>query len=143
MASLDSVPDESNQASFVRWVDRYLLSDGSISCAALDIYAARCGVVHAFSADSKLHRDGRANRICYAWGIAKAEDLKRASAALGYQDLSLHIDDLVIAFRRAVANHLDMIESDALARERFDNAIGMWFSNLNRRNMDDFLKIVG
>src|SRR6266702_6028978 len=97
MASLDALPNEANQASFVRWVDRYLSIN---DCTPLDIYAARCGIVHTFAADSRLARDGKAKKIAYAWGTGKVEKLKLASLALGRQDWQcLHIGELVIAFR--------------------------------------------
>jgi hypothetical protein len=141
MASLDALPSESNQASFVRWVDRYLSIN---DCTPLDIYAARCGIVHTFAADSRLARDGRAKKIAYAWGTAKVEKLKRASVALGRQDWQcLHIGELVTAFKQAIAEHCDHIQSDALAMERFKKAAGIWFTNLDGEKVDDFLTIIG
>ena len=141
MASLDALPNESNQASFVRWVEQYLSIN---DCTPLDIYAARCGIVHTFAADSRLARDGRAKKIAYAWGTAKAEKLKRASVALGRQDWQcLHIGELVAAFKQAVADHCDHIQSDAVAMERFERAAGLWFTNLEGGKVDDFLSIMG
>ena len=141
MSSLDAQPNESNQASFVRWVDRYLSID---DCTPLDIYAARCGIVHTFAADSRLARDGRAKKIAYAWGTAKVDKLKRASAAMGRQDWQcLHIGELITAFKQAVIEHWNHIQSDALAMERFNKAAGIWFTNLDGEKVDDFLAIVG
>jgi hypothetical protein len=144
MASLNpSHKGEMNQARFVRWVDRYLLPDSSIKCGALDIYAARCGVVHTFTPNSKLYRDGKARMIGYAYGTEKAEKLDKASVALGFQDRSVHIGELIKAFRQAVAKHLKDIESDGSLKKRFESATGMWFSHVDSKKMDDFLKIVG
>jgi hypothetical protein len=141
MASLDALPNESNQASFVRWVERYLSIN---DCTPLDIYAARCGIVHTFAADSRLARDGRAKKIAYAWGTAKVDKLKRASVALGRQDWQcLHIGELVIAFKQAVIDHWNHIQSDALAMERFKKAAGIWFTDLDGEKVDDFLAVIG
>jgi hypothetical protein len=141
MASLDALPNESNQASFVRWVDRYLSIN---DCTPLVIYAARCGIVHTFAADSRLARDGRAKKIAYAWGTAKVEKLKRASVALGRQDWQcIHIGELVAAFKQAVANHCDHIQGDAVAMERFERAAGLWFTNFEGEKVDDFLSVMG
>lgn len=41
-------PIEKNEATredFKRWCDRYLLSKNELPCSAIDLYAARCGVV--------------------------------------------------------------------------------------------------
>jgi hypothetical protein len=142
MASLTSSPNEPNQRSFVRWVDAYLLPDSLIQCTALDIYAARCGVVHTFTPKSKLFLDGKARMIGYAWGTAKAEDLNRTAIALGFQDRSVHMSELISAFRQAVAKHLKHIENDTVMKKRFESATGIWFTHLDRQKIDDFLKIL-
>jgi len=141
MASLDLRASENNRDSFVRWVDAYLLKDSPIECSALDLYAARCGVVHTFTADSRLYQEGRAKKIAYAWGLGSVNNLRRVSDELGYQDWrTVHIGDLVVAFKHGVANHLDHIENDVASKERFLRASGLWFSNLNGDDLTDYLK---
>ena len=78
--------------------------------------------------------------IGYAWGTAKAEDLNRTAIALGFQDRSVHISELIVAFRQAVAKHLKHIESDATLKKRFESATGTWFTHLDRQKIDDFLR---
>jgi hypothetical protein len=143
MASLNPLPNETNQTSFVRWVDTYLLPDSPLHCAALDIYAARCGVVHTFTPKSKLYQKGKARMIGYAWGISNAEDLNRTAIVLGRQDRCVHIDELINAFRQAVAKHLEHIERDPTLKRRFESAAGMWFTSLDHQKVEDFLKIYG
>src|SRR4051812_2144145 len=53
---------------FMAWVDQYLLKAKPLPCTSADLYAARCGVVHTLTADSDLSDQGKARRICYAWG---------------------------------------------------------------------------
>ena len=36
--------------------------------SGLDLYAARCGVLHTYTMDSRLSTEGKAKRILYAWG---------------------------------------------------------------------------
>jgi len=57
---------------FIAWADRYLIQRGFVSCSAVDLYAARCGVLHTFSAASRRSRGGTAERIAYAWGTGQA-----------------------------------------------------------------------
>ncbi len=142
MASLDSLPSEGIQASFVRWINSYLLLGRSFECTALDLYAARCGVVHTFTPDSDLHRKGKVRKIQYAWGNADVDKLARSTQALGYDTASVHLRDLIDAFRDAVANQIDAIEKDQAKRDRFEAMSGLWFCNLNKSVMDDFLKLV-
>jgi hypothetical protein len=140
MASLDSEQGQHNRTSFVRWVDSYLLKHYPIGCTALDLYAARCGIAHAYTADSSLYREGKAKKIAYATGDGTVGDLERTIASLGHSDWrSVHISDLIKAFRNAVANHLDHIENDDSAKKRFINATGLWFSNIPGTDVKDYL----
>lgn len=141
MASLDSEPGKHNRTSFVSWVDTYLLKNRSIGCTPLDLYAARCGVVHTFTADSSLYREGKAKKIAYAWGLGSVDDLRRTMDALGAQHdwRCVHTRDLIDAFRNGVANHLKYIENNPAAKERFSRASGLWFSNVDGADVNDFL----
>src|SRR6185295_5604635 len=60
---LDSNDQSSTRNSFIDWTNRYLLSTGALSCTALDLYAARCGLLHTFTPNSKLSSDKKARRI--------------------------------------------------------------------------------
>jgi hypothetical protein len=142
MASLDSRPGEGVQVGFVRWVDTYLLMGRSLDCTALDLYAARCGVVHTFTADSDLHRKGKARKIQYAWGNADVAKLARSTQSLGYDIASVHLRDLIDAFRNAVANHLDAVASDTAKTARFEEMAGLWFCDMKKGIIDDFLELV-
>ena len=53
--------DRNTRADFVQWVDRYLKADSSQSYQyrGQDVYAARCAVLHSFSAEGDAHRNDR------------------------------------------------------------------------------------
>src|SRR5664280_369361 len=74
-ASLEAQPGQSTKDAFLYWVEAYMLKGRSLSCSALDLYAARCGIIHAFSWSSDLSRSGKARKIMYAWGTADAAKL--------------------------------------------------------------------
>jgi len=63
---------------FIRWVDTYLLPMKKIRCTAIELYAARCGLIHRFSADSDLIEKGKGDvrRIVYAWGDSNESSLE-------------------------------------------------------------------
>ena len=64
------------RAYFTTWVEKYLLSAIPLGITALELYAARCGLIHTFTPDSRLVEQGKARRIVYAWGTAKSTDLQ-------------------------------------------------------------------
>lgn len=46
IASLERKPGEGACAAFVRWTEENLLKVHPLQCTGLELYAARCGVVH-------------------------------------------------------------------------------------------------
>ena len=142
MASLESKPNEGTQSSFVRWTDAYLLNGRSLSCTAMDLYAARCGILHTFTPDSRLYREGKARMIAYAWGTADVNSLEKSrKKAGGYDFLSVHLRNLVDAFRTAVADYLDDVAAHPERSMQFEKAARLWFAHMDRKIVDDFLAI--
>jgi len=50
---------------FIYWVNRYLLPDSGLACEALDLYAARCALVHSYTSESSLTRQTRKLALKY------------------------------------------------------------------------------
>jgi len=46
---LDSNNPCATRDSFMGWTNRYLLSSNRLACTAIDLYAARCGLLHTFT----------------------------------------------------------------------------------------------
>lgn len=70
MANLSMPVEKQEQArdDFVAWVDRYLKGHPSqpYEYRGLDVYAARCGVLHSFGSEARLHRNDPAVKL-YAY----------------------------------------------------------------------------
>lgn len=65
---------DTTRMDFIAWVDRYLNPQRTLDCTAVDLYAARCGVLHTYSAESRLERQGEARRVIYQWRGGPAAD---------------------------------------------------------------------
>lgn len=144
VASLEQGPGEGTKAAFVRWVDAHMLRALSLPCTALELYAARCGVVHSFAAESDLSRKGRVRRIFYAWGTARAEDLQKAADILNTTgSVSVHMDDVIMSFRKGLASYLDEVNADEARQEHVEKASRMWLSHLEPAPIQAFLDRYG
>jgi hypothetical protein len=53
----------STREDFIDWCDRYMLHNGNLQCSAIDLYAARCSIIHSSSMHSKLSQNGRAKQL--------------------------------------------------------------------------------
>lgn len=65
---------EARKSSFLPWVERYLLPNLKVDCTAIDIWAARCAILHTFSTQSELSRKGKARELQYF--IAEGDSAK-------------------------------------------------------------------
>ncbi len=144
MASLQRRGDEGVREAFTRWVDNYLLKARSLPCTALELFAARCGVLHTFTADSDLFHKGKVRRVLYAWGTAKAGDLAAAISKLGRDDaVAIHVDDLFWAFRGGLADYVDVMDQSPDLRNRFAQGTDLWFTELGLTTIEQFLNLPG
>lgn len=116
MASLDR-PESSLEVKptdFVKWSDTYLLPGAHLACSAEDLYAARCGLLHTYIAESRRSRKRKARQIWYAWGDASAEELEaRIDGADVPPAVAVHADDLSAAFRLGVERFKQSILNDS------------------------------
>ena len=65
------------RCDFLCWVDTYLLPISKQSYTAKDLYGARCSVIHSYSAESKLSREGKAAKLNYSLGPEEKENLQK------------------------------------------------------------------
>ena len=61
---------ESTHCDFETWVDTYFLSDwsGDAAVTSQGLWAARCGLLHAQTAESRASRAGEVAEFWYRWG---------------------------------------------------------------------------
>lgn len=139
LASLERQPSEGTKASFVRWCEDYLLKAKPLHCTGLELYGARCGVLHTFAAESDLSRSGQVREVIYAWGNANKEDLQAASMRLNRGDVAIHLDDLVEAFRLGTAAYFEEVEQDSQRTTTIRTQAGVWLTNLSEGTLIRFL----
>jgi hypothetical protein len=110
---LDSDDAFATKTSFVQWVERYLLPCSSLRCTALDLYAARCGLLHTFSPESALASRGEARRICWAFGGADPGTLGDVVGSEPDPELfvTLHVSDLHAAWLEGLQAFLEQLDS--------------------------------
>jgi len=129
---LDSSEDYATRTSFVKWVDAYLLKAKPLECTSLELYAARCGLLHSFTPDSQLSSLGKARRICYAWGKASVQDLQRTIDLTNKSGkyVAVHVDDLYEAWRLGILQFTEEVEKDRDRKSRVCKKADKFFSEL-------------
>lgn len=141
VASLERRKDEGTKSSFTRWVEKYLLKAVSLPCTAIELYAARCGILHTLTSRSDLSRKGQVREVLYAWGTGKAPVLQEAARCLGYDYTVIHLSQLNEAFRKGVTMFLEEVSQEQERLKKISEGTNLWFSDLSLEIVDTYLNL--
>ncbi len=140
-SSLEITSYKNTKDAFISWTQRYIINTGKILCTATDIYAARCGIVHSFAADSKLSSSQDAKKIFYAWETAKSEKLQTVIEITKENNIiSIHMRDLIDAFRCGLADYYDEITSDSERLAVIEKATDNWFIYTDKTLIENYIE---
>jgi hypothetical protein len=127
--------------AFLRWVDNNMLKVHPLPCTALELYAARCGVLHTLTAESDLSRQGKVRPILYAWGSATTADLDEASRRLNRVEVAVHVRDLVSSFREGLAMYLEELMQNPDRMRAVRKKVDLWFTQMKQEAIADFVAV--
>ena len=67
MAFLDMPAKQSDvtRTDFINWTSRHIVFPGEEQLTGIDLYGARCGLLHTYSAHSKLSREGDCRHLVF------------------------------------------------------------------------------
>jgi hypothetical protein len=139
VSSLES--GKASPSAFMAWSDKYLLQRTSLRCTASGLYGARCGILYTLSAESGMSRKGKAHRIQYAWGKAKIDKLERATKVLGREERSVHVRDLINAFRNGLASYMEDVMQDDKRKQKLFAGASMWLIDIDQNTIKAFLDL--
>jgi hypothetical protein len=137
VASLET--GKSTKSTFVSWVDENMLKARPLPCTALEIYAARCGMLHTFTPDSDLSRSGGIRKINYAWGNSTAECLAKSTKALGRTEVAVHVRELIDGFRAGLVSYIEEVMQSPDRLRRVEESSSLWFTHLDQDVVTKFL----
>lgn len=106
---------DTSRSVFIKWIERFLLPGSGLACTALDLYAARCGVIHTHSAVSDFQRQGSARSLIYEWRQGPRASVK---VPLPPGAITIEVEGLQEAFKTAVRRFLMEADTDAEIRAR-------------------------
>ncbi len=141
---LDSTEAFATRNDFMSWVEKYLLKAKPLRCTSLDLYAARCGLLHTFTPDSQLSSSGQAHVIYYAWGTAKAEDLQRTINLKNKSNelVAVHVDELYQAWKSGLVLFGEDLDKDPERSTRVLTKARKFFSELGVETMSEILSAI-
>ena len=141
---LDTDQTFTTRQGFINWTEKYLLTAKPLACNAIDLYAARCGLLHTFTPDSQLSADGKARRLCYAWGTAKVQDIQRIIDVTNNGQIyaAVHVDELYEALKLGLLAFVDDIENDQPRNARVMAKAKKFFSEWNVESVEELITAI-
>jgi hypothetical protein len=137
-------PTASTKTRFTDWVARYLLPAGNFDCSAPELYGARCGLVHNFTAASDLSRQLKVREILYAWGDSDIENLREMTKIANLQIpgrqptvqyTAIRIEELISAFREGLWRFFEDARIDARLGARVVERSGKVLSTVSNQEV--------
>jgi len=140
MASLEAPKGEAINVYFQRWVNDYLLKAVPLSCSSLELWGARCAILHTFTAESNYSQRGQAKEVYYAHSGAQAADLAAVNAHLNRNAIVITIEDLMTGFYQAVLRYLIDVDNDPKRKAIVEAQAGLWFGDTKAAVILEYLK---
>ena len=124
---------------FTNWIDRWMYKRRKLEASPIDLYAARCSVLHTLTPDSSLSKKGKANTVAYAWGNADLNHLIEVAEKRGIERQSfIHINELFELFTEGVNAFMAELDVDSNLREGFDERMAQSYENILNDEMQRY-----
>ena len=105
--------EQSTRIRFVRWVERYLLARLDQNCSAIDLYAARCSILHGLAWESDLSKSGKAKSLMYAMGKNTGAVPELSTKVFSDEHLvCIHVDKLIADLKAGVQEFFEEVSKD-------------------------------
>jgi hypothetical protein len=120
---LDAPPEQKSATgnSFKSWVKKYLLSFPGLEFNEIDLWAARCAVLHTFTSESDLSKSGLARQLHYYTGDKSAPHIQNlinfTKSLNGGTHLPVHYGDLCEAFIRAMQAFIPDLAANCISSQ--------------------------
>ena len=107
LGALDSADGAATRETFVDWANRYMDPRDALGCSGLDLYSARCGLLHNWSPSTRLTKAGTAREIIY---ILDRPLSKPQSTSSG--PVIIHPQWLWLSFRDGSSRFIEEVTND-------------------------------
>ena len=98
--SMPSGKTRSTRSDFIKWVDKYMKVGSEQPYEGIDIYGARCGIVHSYSAESDLSKNDKCKVVGYVVGKGCHVYKPDVDSDLMILDVTVFVHDFIDAVTR-------------------------------------------
>jgi hypothetical protein len=122
---------DATRSDFCVFVERFFGPEQKLGCTPLEIYGARCGLLHTYSADSKLFRQKKVRRIVYSWGNTDPVVANQIFSLDGWTSMHcVSAEALQTAYDDSVSRVVALMSDDEKFYRRLEKRAGQFLSHL-------------
>ena len=124
LGALDTADGEATKLSFINWADKYMAPQAKLGCSSLELYSARCGVLHALSAQTRLAAQGSARQFVFVTypPVFPEDNVEGGPFVVSTGNLWLAFRDGMVQFQADAIG--DSLQADRVER----NLAGVYFT---------------
>jgi hypothetical protein len=102
------------------------------------------GLLHTFTPDSQLSVDGKARRLCYAWGTAKVQDIQHLIDVTNGNEkyAAVHVNELYEALKLGLLVFIDDIENNQPRNARVMAKAKKFFSEWDVDSVEELITAI-
>jgi len=116
---------------FVSLCEAYVLPNSKLNCTSLELYAARCSILHSLGWESDLSKDGKARSAFYSFGT---DDPTLAQIAYDHsypgKFVAIRADELLVATKSAVTRVTNEAQQDKALAASLSMSTGKQYMSL-------------
>ena len=123
---------------FKKWVNEYMLKEKPLNANALDLYSARCAILHTLTPNSDLSNNKEASVLWYSWGEGENIELIKLIKTSQEQNVkSIHINDLFESLKLGMLKFIQVQNLDENSQKR----INQHYANITKEQLEEYLKL--
>ncbi|RXJ53794.1 hypothetical protein [Candidatus Marinarcus aquaticus] len=123
---------------FTKWIHDYMFRTKKLNVNALDLYAARCAILHTLTPNSDLSNNNQASTLWYSWGIGEDIELEQLIKKRKVENAKvIHINELYESLKLGI---LQFIQIENL-NEDSQKRINQHYENITREQLTKYLKL--
>lgn len=123
--------DAVTRENFIAWTEKFINPEDSLKCTAIDLYAARCSIIHSFTYESKLTREGTSKQIFYTLGDANPDKLQKImDFKHPNTTIVLSIEALYKSFQEGVFGYINEMKNNSSLLKLFKERVPKYFGSI-------------
>ena len=127
--------DISVEKRYKKWIIEYMFKEKRLNVTPMDLYSARCAILHTLTPNSQKSNDKQASVIAYAWGNKDVEILERSITNSNKDLKALHINDL---YDSLVLGTTKFLASDILKNENCIKRMSEHYGAISKEDLINY-----